>query len=89
MKIRMKADISGVRDGHPWPRRGETVEVPDHQGADLCASGLAEPVADTDADAEKAVSPESEKRTVTTDSASGVAKKTGTRKSAARKPTDG
>ena len=53
MKVRMKVGVSGSRDGQPWPPIGETVDVPDAQGADLCAAGLAEPVADRKA--EKAV----------------------------------
>lgn len=55
MKIRMKADISGSRNGKPWPRRGGTVEVPDAEGAELCAAGLAEPVAQKTASVETAV----------------------------------
>lgn len=61
MKIRMKVSISGARNGKSWPARGEEVEVPDVEGADLCAAGLAEPVATRPAE-EKAVPPEPEKR---------------------------
>lgn len=92
MKIRMKADISGSRNGQPWPRRGVTVEVPDEEGADLCAAGLAEPVAKKDAEAvEKAVPPDdAEKRSddggpVTSKSAPAVAKKTPARTPAVKK----
>lgn len=46
MKIRMKIEVSGTRDGQPWPERGETVEVSDGEGAQLCAGGLADPVRD-------------------------------------------
>lgn len=55
MRVRMKTDVSGSRDGQPWPRRGETFEVSDAEGADLCASGMAEPVTDKDGDVEKRV----------------------------------
>ena len=55
MKVQIKGDISGSRDGAPWPKRGETMELPDDEGAQLCASGLAVPVSVKDADAEKAV----------------------------------
>jgi len=48
MKIRMKADVSGSRNGKPWPRRGETVDVPAAEAADMCAAGIAEPVGDKD-----------------------------------------
>lgn len=54
MKIRMKADISGSRNGKAWPRRGCVVDVPDAEGADLCAAGLAEPVGKKDAGVETA-----------------------------------
>jgi hypothetical protein len=95
VKIRMKADISGARNGRPWPRRGDTIDVPDGEGADLCAAGIAEPVADkgrktetaTPADdAEKREEPqEPEKKPLTTDSAPAAAKKTTARKTAAAK----
>lgn len=48
MKVKMKVDISGTRDGWPWPPRGEVVEVADQEGVDLCAAKMAEPVADDD-----------------------------------------
>lgn len=90
MKIRMKADISGSRNGQPWPRRGETTEVPDAEGADLCSAGIAEPV--TGRKVETAVVPDdSEKREVqeptplTTGSAPAAAKKTAPRKTPAKK----
>lgn len=54
MKIRMKVYISGTRDGQDWPAVGEEIEVPDEEGADLCAAGFAEPVAKR-AKVEKAV----------------------------------
>lgn len=60
MKVRMKVDMSGTRNGQQWPARGETVEVGDGEGADLCAAGLAEPVAEDRV--ETAVAPEPEKR---------------------------
>jgi hypothetical protein len=46
MKVRMKLQISGNRDGVVWPPAGEVKELPDHEAARLCASGLAEPVTD-------------------------------------------
>ena len=101
MKIRMKADISGSRNGQPWPRRGEIATLPKGEAADLCAAGLAEPVADQDGDVEKAVpGDDSEKReaaapqepqqaqqssSVTTESAPAVAKKAAPRKTTATK----
>ncbi|MFF4347535.1 hypothetical protein [Streptomyces sp. NPDC001530] len=46
MKVRMKLQISGTRDGQEWPAKGGEVDLPDDEGAQLCASGLAEPLAD-------------------------------------------
>lgn len=61
MKVRMKVEVSGTRNGHPWPSRGEVVDVTDAEGAELCAAGMAEPVADDRV--EKAVPPAAETRT--------------------------
>lgn len=60
MKIKMKVDVSGTRDGQPWPRHGEVVEVDDTEGASLCNAGMAEPVAEDKV--EKATESEAEKR---------------------------
>ena len=71
MKIRMKADVSGSRNGEPWPPRGSTLELPDEEGASLCAAGIAEPVSEDKV--EKAVPAEdAEKRGLTTETASSV-----------------
>lgn len=71
MKIRMRADVSGSRDGKLWPPRGGTLELPDGEGAALCVSGIAEPVADDKV--EKAVpDDDSEKRVLTKESAAAV-----------------
>lgn len=66
MRVRMKTDVSGSRDGQAWPKRGETMEVSDAEGADLCASGMAEPVGDKDRDVETAAGDNSERRALTT-----------------------
>jgi hypothetical protein len=65
VKVRIKGDISGSRDGVPWPKRGETMELPDDEGTALCASGLAVPADDADGDVETAVPDDAdvEKRT--------------------------
>jgi len=55
MKIRLKVELSGTRDGVPWPPRGEAVDLPDAEAADLCAAGMADPVAERPV--EKAVPP--------------------------------
>ncbi|MET7514068.1 hypothetical protein ABZS88_11410 [Streptomyces sp. NPDC005480] len=61
MKVRMKVQISGTRNGQEWPAKGGEVELPDDEGAQLCASGLAEPLTDT-AEPETATAPDAEKR---------------------------
>ncbi|MFF1685934.1 hypothetical protein [Streptomyces sp. NPDC058254] len=61
MKVRMKVQISGTRDGQEWPAKGDEVELPDDEGAQLCASGLAEPLTDTP-EPETATAPDAEKR---------------------------
>lgn len=60
MRIRMRVDVSGTRNGRRWPRRGQVAEVPDAEGAKLCAVGLAEPVAERK-QAETTVAPAAEK----------------------------
>lgn len=44
MRVRMRVNITGTRDGQDWPRIGDTLDVPDLEGAELCANGMAEPV---------------------------------------------
>lgn len=52
MRIKMTVEVSGSRNGKPWPKRGETMDLPDAEAAQLCAAGMAETVND---DVEKAV----------------------------------
>jgi hypothetical protein len=59
MKVRMKVGISGTIDGRDWPGVGGEIEVSDAEGADMCARGLAEPVA---VRSEKATAKKAEKR---------------------------
>lgn len=58
MKVRMRVDVSGTRDGRPWPPRGEVADLPDDEAAALCAAAMADPVAEPDGDVEKAVPPQ-------------------------------
>ena len=44
MKVRMKTQITGTRNGVRWPAAGGEVDLPAGEAADLCAQGLAEPV---------------------------------------------
>jgi hypothetical protein len=70
----MKVDVSGARDGVPWPPRGGTVDLSDAEGTDLCASGLAEPAEEEqgvdDAPAETAFSPDGVTETAVPDESS-------------------
>lgn len=66
MRIRMKVSVSGSywldQKPHDWPARGEEGDVPDEEGARLCAHGMAEPVA-VEQLVERAVTPQvAEKR---------------------------
>lgn len=42
MKVRMLQQLSGARDGQPWPAPGTEVDVPDAEGRTLIRNGTAE-----------------------------------------------
>lgn len=44
MKVRLRGDISGTRDGQDWPPRGTVIDLPDDEAASLCQTGMAVPV---------------------------------------------
>jgi hypothetical protein len=44
MRVRMLAQISGTRNGKPWPGKGAALDLPDAEAVQLCAAGLAETV---------------------------------------------
>ena len=44
MKVRIVNRPSGLLNGRDWPDVGEELEVADEIGADLCSSGVGEPV---------------------------------------------
>ncbi|KIF69241.1 hypothetical protein HY68_12630 [Streptomyces sp. AcH 505] len=46
MKIRMLVEMSGTRDGQPWPAKGVPTELPTAAAAHLVAAGVAEEVPD-------------------------------------------
>ncbi|MGH3439998.1 MAG: hypothetical protein ACRDRN_26585 [Sciscionella sp.] len=73
MKVRMKVEMSGARNGVLWPKRGGVIDLPDAEAADMCRAKLAEPVAEKEP-VEKAVPPKAEARALTTESASAVVK---------------
>jgi hypothetical protein len=60
VKVKMKVDVTGTRNGDPWPPREEVVDLPDDEARDLCAAGIAEPV--PDAKVQKATAPKAEQR---------------------------
>lgn len=63
MKVTMKVQVGGTRDGATWPAIGEVLTVSDREGAELCAQGYAEAVAEPErARATKATAPKPEKR---------------------------
>ena len=42
MRITMKAQISGTRNGEEWPAIGEVIDLPAAEATDMVAAGLAE-----------------------------------------------
>lgn len=62
VKIRIKVQPSGLLNGRAWPEPGGEMEVPDVVGVDLCASGVAEPVAVRAAEKRPAADAKAEKR---------------------------
>jgi hypothetical protein len=47
MRIKMKVQISGTRNGEAWPAPGTEVDMPDDEALVLLAVGNAKPVSDT------------------------------------------
>ena len=63
MRVRMRAAISGTRNGVTWPPIGGEIEVGDEEGAQLCAAGMATPIMQRATDhVETAVAPTAEVR---------------------------
>lgn len=60
MKIQMKLQITGTRDGVAWPAPGGEVDLPDNEAKKMLEAGFATPVVEKRQ--EKAVAPEPEKR---------------------------
>lgn len=46
MLVRILGDISGTRNGKPWPQRGAVVNLPQGEADSLCGCGMAERVPD-------------------------------------------
>jgi hypothetical protein len=55
MKVKLRSEISGSRDGQAWPSAGSEIDLPDDEAAALCASGAARPVGDRKLNEEHAV----------------------------------
>lgn len=49
MKVKLKVQLSGTRDGVPWPAIGSVVELPAAEARDMVTSGTADTVNDSDA----------------------------------------
>lgn len=61
MRVRMRVNMSGTRNGERWPTRGQVVDLPDREAKRLIANGLAAPADGGDVK-ETAVQPTPEKR---------------------------
>lgn len=48
MKIKMLIQMSGSRNGQPWPGLGDVVELPTTEAAFLVSSGIAQEVPDSE-----------------------------------------
>ncbi len=46
MRVCMRVQIGGFRNGVEWPPVGGVIDVPDHEGRDLVANGYARQVGD-------------------------------------------
>lgn len=42
MRVRMKIHITGTRNGEDWPAKGDDIDLPDTEAADLIANGYAQ-----------------------------------------------
>lgn len=64
MRIRMKVNLSGTRNGEDWPRAGEITDIPTGEAQHLVASGIAEDATGPAPKVETAAAPDTaEKRT--------------------------
>ena len=55
MKVTLKGQLSGSRDGVPWPPAGSEIDLPQDEALGLIQSGLARAVNAKDADVETRV----------------------------------
>ena len=52
MKVRLTSEITGSRDGEPWPAAGEEIDLPESEALALLQNGSARAVNSKDADVE-------------------------------------
>ncbi len=55
MRVVLRHDITGSRNGEPWPPAGSELELPEGEALPLLSSGAARAVGDKDADVQRAV----------------------------------
>jgi hypothetical protein len=56
-RVRMRGQVSGTRNGQPWPQVGDTVELSDDEAQTLIRGGLAVHVHEDPPKVERAVKP--------------------------------
>lgn len=61
MRVKMRHQISGTRDGVAWPAPGEEIDLPDDEAVTLLRQGMAEAIEDKAAP-EKATAPKTTTR---------------------------
>jgi hypothetical protein len=64
----MLVEMTGTRDGQPWPRKGEEADLPTAAAAHLVASGVAEQVEDASPDDKPRSKPRGGRRAAVSDS---------------------
>ena len=62
MKVRMRVQITGLRNNVRWPGPGEVVDLPDAEAAKLCKNGFADPVVEERVEKRPAAAKRTEKR---------------------------
>ena len=74
MRVTMRTNITGFRNGEPWPAPGESFDVPDNEAEGLIANGYAKEAIDeaptehgdqtADADSDEGADPDSDEEAV-------------------------
>lgn len=68
MLVKMRREVSGLRNREPWPPVGGTIELTEDEAVTLVRNGMAEPVYDPEHGVETAVMPEPAMRDVVVES---------------------